>query len=238
MSTSFRDTVESMTLNSLRSCTSNKRGVNASNQGTGQMIQDQTQTKQELDDILVKKAGLGDEVAFRLLMTKYQSLLLRNARQYVHSEADAYDVVQEVMIRAWKGLPSFRGDSKFSTWLFTIVRNTSFNFLSRQKNRRDLSLDAFDEREDGSVDLLESMQDDETPVESLEAQELHGVIQSAIQALPPVLKEALELRELSGLSYVEISERQECPVGTVRSRISRAREDVHQAIAAYRRGEA
>lgn len=193
--------------------------------------------KEDLDAILVKKAASGDQVAFNLLMAKYKLPAFRYAYQFVHSDADAQDVIQDVMLRAWKGLSGFRGESKFSTWLFTIVRNTALNHIKRDKGRHNLSIQAFDESESGSQDLIEELHSHDTPQHKIEESELKQVMLKAFKQLPDVLRQALELREISGLSYQEISEQQGCPIGTVRSRISRARDEVHSAINAYRSGE-
>ena len=177
---------------------------------------------------LVKRAGKGDQRAFELLVNKYQHRLFALISRYVRDQDEVQDVAQEAFIKAWKALPRFRGDSAFYTWLYRIAVNTAKNYLVAQGRRPPGSdIDVADaEQFIGSGGL----QDIGTPDAKLMSDELKANINATIDALPQELKTAVTLREFEGLSYEDIAAVMDCPVGTVRSRIFRAREAIDQAI--------
>lgn len=180
------------------------------------------------DEELVKRAGKGDSRAFDLLVLKYQHRIFALISRYVRDQDEVQDVAQEAFIKAWRALPRFRGDSQFYTWLYRIAVNTAKNHLvSRGRRPPGSDIDAEDaEQFIGADGLHESG----TPESILMSQELGEVISTAIEALPQELRTAVMLREFDGLSYEDIAAIMECPVGTVRSRIFRAREAIEQAM--------
>ena len=182
------------------------------------------------DRELVTAAQAGDGAAFGLLVGKYQRKLARLLARYVRDPAEVEDLTQETFIKAHQALPSFRGDSAFYTWLYRIGANTAKNFLvtagRRMPNSTDLSPEDMENREDG--DLL---QDNATPESLLLAKEIAQTVETAISALPAELREAIRLRELEGRHYDDIAVILGCSVGTVRSRLWRAREVVAAALA-------
>lgn len=179
----------------------------------------------EVDQQLVERAQRGDKHAYELLVVKYQRRLARLISRFVRDAAEVEDVTQEAFIKAYRALPAFRGDSAFYTWLYRIGINTAKNYLVAQGRRAPTStpLD-IDESEDfEAVDLL---QDVSTPENELMSKEVAGVVNDTLLKLPDDLRTALTLREIEGLSYEEIAEIMNCPIGTVRSRIFRARETI------------
>ncbi len=179
----------------------------------------------ENDQLLVDRARLGDRHAFDLLVLKYQSRLLAVTTRLVSNRSDALDVLQDTFVKAFRSLDTFRGESAFYTWLYRIAVNTAKNHLaSKLKEPRGVSTDE-DVATDQSV-----LHDLGAPDEEAVAEELQRVILHAIELLPQDLKHALTLRELEGMSYDEIAGAMNCPIGTVRSRIFRAREQVVQEI--------
>jgi RNA polymerase sigma-70 factor (ECF subfamily) len=180
------------------------------------------------DEELVKRAGKGDSRAFDLLVLKYQHRIFALISRYVRDQDEVQDVAQEAFIKAWRALPRFRGDSQFYTWLYRIAVNTAKNHLvSRGRRPPGSDIDAEDaEQFIGADGLHESG----TPESILMSQELGEVISTAIETLPQELRTAVMLREFDGLSYEDIAAIMECPVGTVRSRIFRAREAIEQAM--------
>ncbi len=180
------------------------------------------------DEELVKKARKGDQRAFDLLVRKYQHRIFALISRYVRDQDEVQDVAQEAFIKAWRALPRFRGDSAFYTWLYRIAVNTAKNHLV-SLGRRPPGSD-IDAEEAEQFIGAEGLQDIGTPESNLMSQELEAVIHQAINGLPQELKTAVTLREFEGLSYEDIAAVMECPVGTVRSRIFRAREAIEQAI--------
>jgi RNA polymerase sigma-70 factor, ECF subfamily len=180
------------------------------------------------DEELVKRASKGDQRAFDLLVRKYQHRIFALISRYVRDQDEVQDVAQEAFIKAWRALPRFRGDSQFYTWLYRIAVNTAKNHLvSRGRRPPGSDIDADEAEQFVGADGLH---DTGTPESILMSQELGAVISKAIEALPQELKTAVMLREFDGLSYEDIAAIMECPVGTVRSRIFRAREAIEQAM--------
>lgn len=186
------------------------------------------------DDKLVKRAKKGDSRAFDLLVLKYQGRVAQLVSRYVSNAAEVEDVTQEAFIKAYRALPKFRGDSAFYTWLYRIAANAAKNHLVALSRRPTTDL-ALDDSE--SYEVPGRLKDNESPDEVIMGQQLEAVISQAIDVLPLELKAALTLREFDGLSYDEIAEVLECPIGTVRSRIFRAREAIDQKVASQMQGE-
>ena len=183
---------------------------------------------QDADNLLVERVQRGDKRAFDLLVIKYQHKILGLISRYVKDRAEVEDVAQEAFIKAYRALPRFRGDSAFYTWLYRIAINTAKNYLVAQ-NRRPPGSDI--EISDAEVLTGESyLKDIETPENQLFRDELQRTVDNAISNLPEELKTAVTLREYDGLSYEEIADIMDCPVGTVRSRIFRAREAIDKQI--------
>ena len=180
------------------------------------------------DEELVKRAGKGDQRAFDLLVRKYQHRIFALISRYVRDQDEVQDVAQEAFIKAWRALPRFRGDSQFYTWLYRIAVNTAKNYLvARGRRPPGSDIDADEAEQFIGADGLH---DSGTPESILMSQQLGDVIAKAIEALPHELRTAVTLREFDGLSYEDIAAIMECPVGTVRSRIFRAREAIEQAM--------
>ena len=176
------------------------------------------------DQQLVERVQQGDKAAFDVLVQKYQHKIINLIGRYVREPAEAMDVAQETFIKAYRALPRFRGDSAFYTWLYRIAINTAKNHLVSEGRRPvDQQLDLQDPEQYEMQARLRSM---DTPEGMLLTDEIQKTVEKAIQGLPEELKTAIVLRELEGLSYEEIAEAMDCPVGTVRSRIFRAREQI------------
>ena len=183
----------------------------------------------ESDLVLVKRVQRGDKSAFDLLVRKYQHKVVKLVLRYVRNPAEAEDIAQEAFIKAYRALPQFRGDSAFYTWMYRIAINTAKNSLaSRDRSPIAYDLDLTDPEESHSVQT--KLQDPDTPEGMALTEEIRGIVNSAIEGLPEELKTAIVLRELDGLSYEEIAAAMECPVGTVRSRIFRAREAIDKRL--------
>lgn len=184
-------------------------------------------TEQLTDQVLVEKVQQGDKKAFNLLVARYQNKIAGLLTRYI-SPNDIPDVAQESFIKAYRSIDSFRGDSAFYTWLYRIAVNTAKNYLMSQ-GRRPPSEDILAEDAE-SYEVGTQLRDVDTPENQMLSKELERVVFDAIHNLPEDLKTAITLRELEGLSYEEIAEIMDCPVGTVRSRIFRAREIVESKI--------
>jgi RNA polymerase sigma-70 factor (ECF subfamily) len=182
----------------------------------------------DTDQELVRRVQAGDQTAFNLLVLKYQHRVLKLVGRFVNDAAEAEDVAQEAFLKAYRALASFRGDSAFYTWLYRIAINTAKNALVSQRRRPvDFDLDLQDpEQYDRQARLKES----DTPEGVLLTEEIRTVVEEAMAQLPEDLRTAIVLRELEGLSYEEIAEAMDCPVGTVRSRIFRAREAIDKKL--------
>ena len=183
----------------------------------------------EIDQQLVERAQRGDKRAFELLVMKYQRKLGRLLSRLVRDPAEVEDVSQEAFIKAYRALPSFRGDSAFYTWLYRIAINTAKNYLVAMGRRAPTST-AFDNEEAEGFEDAEQLRTSSTPEDELVGKQIAETVNRAMDALPEDLRTAITLREIEGLSYEEISEAMSCPIGTVRSRIFRAREAISQKV--------
>ena len=182
-------------------------------------------SEREIDQILVERAQAGDRHAFDQLVSKYQRKLGRLLSRFIRDPAEIEDVTQEAFIKAYRALPSFRGDSAFYTWLYRIGINTAKNYLVAQGRRAPTSTQ-FDSEEAETFESADQLRDINTPESLLMSKQIGETVNSAIDALPEELRRAIVLREIDGLSYEEIAGMMDCPIGTVRSRIFRAREAV------------
>lgn len=180
---------------------------------------------EQSDPSLVQLAQRGDAGAFDALVRRYQHKVVKLVLRYVRDPAEAEDIAQEAFIKAYRALPRFRGDSAFYTWLYRIAINTAKNALAA-RDRSPLSFEIDRPEGEESSEVLARMKDTATPEALALTEEIRSIVTSAIDALPEDLRTAIQLRELEGLSYEEISAAMECPVGTVRSRIFRAREAI------------
>jgi RNA polymerase sigma-70 factor (ECF subfamily) len=186
--------------------------------------------EQTSDQLLVARVQRGDRRAFDLLVLRYQQRIVKLVMRYVHDPAEAQDVAQEAFIKAYRALPGFRGDSAFYTWLYRIAINTAKNYLvSLQRKPVDYDLDLQDP---ANYELNARLRDEETPEGVALQEELRRTVERTIASLPEELRTAIMLREIDGLSYEEIASAMDCPVGTVRSRIFRAREAIDRSIEA------
>jgi RNA polymerase sigma-70 factor (ECF subfamily) len=186
-------------------------------------------TEREVDWALVERAQSGDKRAFELLVAKYQRKLARLVSRLIHDAHEVEDVTQEAFIKAYRALGSFRGESAFYTWLYRIGINTAKNFLVAQGRRPLLKLVREDD-EGEPLDEFEQAQDFDTPESRFATRQIAETVNQGLEALPQELGTALRLREIDGLSYEEIAELMNCPVGTVRSRIFRAREAIAKRL--------
>lgn len=183
----------------------------------------------EVDQQLVERAQQGDKRAFELLVMKYQRKLARLLSRLIRDPAEIEDVSQEAFIKAYRALPSFRGDSAFYTWLYRIGINTAKNFLASRKRRAPTSTD-FNAEEAETFDDAEQLRDINTPENELMSKQIADTVNKAMEGLPEELRVALTLREIEGMSYEDIALMMNCPIGTVRSRIFRAREAVAERL--------
>ena len=179
----------------------------------------------ELDQVLVERAQRGDKRAFELLLAKYQRKLARLLSRFVRDAAEVEDVTQEAFIKAYRALPNFRGDSAFYTWLYRIGINTAKNYLMSMGRRAPTSTDVEAEDAEGQEDG-ELLRDINTPESMLLTKEIGETVNATMDALPEELRTAIQLREIEGMSYEDIAQIMDCPIGTVRSRIFRAREAI------------
>ncbi|MBL6728419.1 MAG: RNA polymerase sigma factor RpoE [Methylophilaceae bacterium] len=178
-----------------------------------------------IDQKLVEKAQKGDKRAFGILVEKYHKKLTRLLARMVRDQSEIEDIVQDSFIKAYRAINNFRGDSAFYTWLYRIGINTAKNHLvslgRRPKAMNDVEIEDVENFEDG-----QELRNLETPENSMMTKEIVATVNDTIESLPDELKEAISLREMDGLSYEEIAELMQCPIGTVRSRIFRAREAI------------
>ena len=183
----------------------------------------------EIDQQLVERAQRGDKRAFELLVTKYQRKLTRLLSRFIRDSAEVEDVAQEAFIKAYRALPSFRGDSAFYTWLYRIGINTAKNYLVAM-GRRAPTTTEFDSEDAENFEDGEQLRDVNTPENELLSKEIARTVNESMDALPEELRTAIVLREIDGLSYEEIATVMNCPIGTVRSRIFRARETIAERL--------
>ena len=179
----------------------------------------------EVDQQLVERAQRGEKRAFELLVLKYQRKLGRLLSRFVRDPAEVEDVTQEAFIKAYRALPGFRGESAFYTWLYRIGINTAKNYLVAL-GRRAPTTTGFDNEEAEGFEDADQLRDANTPESEMEGREIAATVNRAMDALPKDLRTAITLREIEGLSYEEIASVMNCPVGTVRSRIFRARDAI------------
>jgi RNA polymerase sigma-70 factor (ECF subfamily) len=181
------------------------------------------------DLALIKRVQQGDRSAFDLLVVKYQHKILKLIMRYVRDSSEALDVAQEAFLKAYRAAPSFRGDSAFYTWLYRIAINTAKNHLVAAGRRpAHYNLDLQDPEQ---VEVLTDLRELDTPEGLAQSEEIRETVNKAISDLPEELRTAILLREIEGMSYEEIAQTMECPVGTVRSRIFRAREAIDKRLA-------
>lgn len=187
-----------------------------------------SESQASIDQKLVERVKAGDKRAFDLLVQKYQHKIIGLIGRYVYDQHEALDVAQEAFIKAYRAIPNFRGESAFYTWMYRIAINTAKNHLVAKGRRPpDVDVDVEDAQHfEGASDL----KDIANPENSLYRDELERVVKQALDALPEDLRVALTLREFEGLSYEDIAQVMDCPVGTVRSRIFRAREAIDKEV--------
>jgi RNA polymerase sigma-70 factor (ECF subfamily) len=177
---------------------------------------------------LVQRVQAGEKAAFDVLVLKYQHKIVNLVMRYVQDPVEALDVAQEAFIKAYKALPRFRGESAFYTWLYRIAINTAKNYLVARK-RRPLEYD-LDLQDSQQFEMQGRLSDSDTPEAQLLGEEVRKVVGNAIDGLPEDLRTAIVLREIEGMSYEEIAQAMDCPVGTVRSRIFRARDAIDKCL--------
>ena len=185
-------------------------------------------SERAVDQKLVVKVQKGDKKAFDVLVLKYQHKVIKVIMRYIRDPSEAMDVAQEAFLKAYRALPRFRGDSAFYTWLYRIAINTAKNHLVAAR-RRPLDYD-LDPQDPDQYDMQGRLSDGDTPEGLVLSEEIRDTVNRAIQHLPEDLRTAIILREVDGMSYEEIAQTRECPVGTVRSRIFRAREAIDKKL--------
>jgi RNA polymerase sigma-70 factor (ECF subfamily) len=183
----------------------------------------------EIDRQLVARAQGGDKQAFNLLVEKYQRKLARLLSRFIRDPAEVEDVTQEAFIKAYRALPAFRGDSAFYTWLYRIGINTAKNYLMAMGRRAPTSTEVEAEEAEG-FDEGEQLRDINTPESALLTSEIAETVNRTIEQLPEELRTAIQMREIEGMSYEDIAKAMDCPIGTVRSRIFRAREAIAEQL--------
>ena len=182
----------------------------------------------QVDQLLVERVQKGDKHAFDLLINKYQHRIVSLVSRYVSDQAEAMDVAQEAFIKAYRAIDRFRGDSAFYSWLYRIAINTAKNWLVARKRRPPATdIDAADAEQ---YDMDSRLKEQGTPENELMREEIRKTVYDTIAALPDDLRTAIMLREMEGMSYEDIAVTMDCPIGTVRSRIFRAREAIDQKL--------
>jgi RNA polymerase sigma-70 factor, ECF subfamily len=184
--------------------------------------------KADSDRMLVERVQRGDKAAFDVLVRKYQHKIIKLVSRYVHDTSETLDVAQEAFIKAYRAIHGFRGESTFYTWLYRIAINTAKNFLVAD-GRRPLE-HGVDLQDPEQYDMQSRLKDMDTPERLLLTYEIQRTVENTIQELPEELRTAIVLREIEGMSYEEIAQAMSCPVGTVRSRIFRAREAIDEKL--------
>lgn len=183
----------------------------------------------DVDKDLVHKVQQGDKRAFDLLVIKYQRRIMRLLTRLISDPAEVEDVAQETFIKAYRALPQFRGDSNFYTWLYRIAINSARNWQAA-RGRRPLQAQEYENDEGETFSSLDTLTDINTPESMMVSRQVADTVNAAINQLAPELRTAIVLREIEGLSYEEIAETMDCPIGTVRSRIFRARESIAEQL--------
>ncbi|HMA88486.1 MAG TPA: RNA polymerase sigma factor RpoE [Burkholderiales bacterium] len=186
-------------------------------------------SSQDVDRELVARAQKGDKRAFELLVEKYQRKLARLLSRFVRDPSEVEDVTQEAFIKAYRALPAFRGDSAFYTWLYRIGINTAKNYLMALGRRAPTSTEIEAEEAEG-FEEADQLRDINTPESVLLSNEIAATVNATIDGLPEELRTAIQLREIEGMSYEDIARIMDCPIGTVRSRIFRAREAIAERL--------
>jgi len=191
-------------------------------------VNEQTNPSEDLDQDLIRRVQLGDKSAFDLLVIKYQHRIVHLVNRYVKDPYEAQDVAQDTFIKAYRALADFRGESAFYTWLYRIAINTAKNYLlSRSRRHYDYEVEIQDAEQ---VENAAQLKDIETPDTLIMNEQIVSAIKEAIEDLPEEMRIAITLREFEGMSYEEIAEAMDCPIGTVRSRIFRAREAIDEKL--------
>lgn len=183
----------------------------------------------DVDKELVQQVQQGDKRAFDLLVIKYQRRIMRLLARMISDPAEVEDVAQETFIKAYRALPQFRGDSNFYTWLYRIAINSARNWQAA-KGRRPLLAHEYENEEGETFSSIDTLTDINTPESMMVSRQVADTVNAAISQLAPELRTAIVLREIEGLSYEEIAETMDCPIGTVRSRIFRARESIAEQL--------
>jgi RNA polymerase sigma-70 factor, ECF subfamily len=187
-----------------------------------------SKNSEQLDEELVLQVQSGNKKAYDMLVLKYQHRIVQLVNRYVKDPTEAQDVAQETFIKAYRALGSFRGDSAFYTWLYRIAINTAKNYLvARIRRNSDYEIDIDDAEACENAPQLQGI---DTPERLLISEEIVATIKSAIEKMPEDMRVAIMLREFEGMSYEEIAETMDCPVGTVRSRLFRAREAIDSKL--------
>ncbi|HLS43401.1 MAG TPA: RNA polymerase sigma factor RpoE [Paenalcaligenes sp.] len=182
-------------------------------------------SERDVDADLVERVQRGDKRAFDLLVLKYQRRIMRLLTRMVRNPSEIEDVAQETFIKAYRALPQFRGDSAFYTWLYRIAINTARNWQA-SSNRRPTSLNNYEGEDGETFDPIDNLTDISTPESEMVSRQVVEAVNEAINSLPDELRTAIILREIEGMSYEDIAATMDCPIGTVRSRIFRAREAI------------
>lgn len=185
-------------------------------------------SEREADQALVERAQAGDRRAFDLLVLKYQQRIAALIGRYLRDSAEVLDVTQEAFLKAYRALPGFRGESAFYTWIYRIAINTVKNYMVAQSRRP--PGDDVDAELAEQMDMGSALRDSATPEREALSDEIAHTVQDALDALPDDLRAAIMFREIDGMSYEEIATAMECPIGTVRSRIFRAREAIDKRL--------